>query len=289
MAAPLRTLLSETFILLKERFVVFMTGVVIFGVLFGGLNILLLPPSRTGQSDLFAQAITKIWRAGELQIGKRGEPNSLEQRLAAWEQDTKRVQDQQKGDAQMTAIHLYGSLWTTVLLWSIASWLLFFVAMTFYCMATLFSGTLSETVSKTVEWGLPFLRLQIWVYLRTFAWMPFVGSIIALVLGPRFIASQVIFVRGKKGALDSAQESFARTAGYWGKITGNLFVAGILGACVLLPLLILIATVSSPVVAILFGITLHLFIAYMVVFTTMLALSIAPATEHIKQPRARPR
>ena len=74
---------------------------------------------------------------------------------------------------------------------------------------------------------LPLLGVWLWSFIRSFAWIPVIGIIFAIVLGPRFVLSCVILVKEKKGVLESVSLSYARSRGYWGKIFGNCFVAAL--------------------------------------------------------------
>jgi hypothetical protein len=80
---------------------------------------------------------------------------------------------------------------------------------------------------KTPSLFFPLLGLWIWIFLRSFAWIPVLGLIPAIILGPRFALSPVIMLKEKSGITESVRRSYSRTKGYWGKIFGNIFVAGV--------------------------------------------------------------
>lgn len=133
------------------------------------------------------------------------------------------------------------------------------------------------TATAAVKSFFPLLGLMIWIFIRTFAWIPFVGIVTAIILGPRFALAPVIMLQEKKGIMDSASSSYARTMGYWGKIFGNTFVAGL---C-LIPLMIVVAMVAGLVGFILplGGLWVkesgkYLAVAFSVVFSVRLALTI---------------
>lgn len=91
-----------------------------------------------------------------------------------------------------------------------------------------------SALQKTPGLILPLLGLWIWTFLRTFAWIPIIGLVFAIIIGPRLIAAQVILLREGKGVIESTKLSYERTRGYWGKIFGNLLVMALLLWVVLL-------------------------------------------------------
>jgi hypothetical protein len=79
-----------------------------------------------------------------------------------------------------------------------------------------------EILSGVPRLVLPLAGVWIWAFLRSFAWIPIIGIIPAVILGPRFVLAPVILVREGKGVRACVQESSVRTRGYWGKVFGNL-------------------------------------------------------------------
>ncbi len=121
------------------------------------------------------------------------------------------------------------------------------------------------------------LGLWIWMFIRSFAWIPLLGLIPAIIFGPRFILAPVILVKEKKGIMESVSVSYERTSGYWGKIVGNCIVAGL---CVAFTGLVagMVAGIVSMIVPIA-GIWLQELIkvalsVYMVVFGVHLATTL---------------
>ena len=95
-----------------------------------------------------------------------------------------------------------------------------------------FQGGLKQ-VPKVI---VPLVGLWIWMFLRSFAWIPFIGIIFAIVIGPRLALAPVILLREKKGIMESTKSSYIRSNGYWGKIIGNAIVAGL---CVWLAMMVI--------------------------------------------------
>jgi hypothetical protein len=74
---------------------------------------------------------------------------------------------------------------------------------------------------------LPLVGLSLWIIIRSFVWVPFIGPILGVVLLPRLLCAPVVLVDEHKGVLESAKLSYERTRGYWGKIFGNMVVAAV--------------------------------------------------------------
>lgn len=112
-----------------------------------------------------------------------------------------------------------------------------------------------STLRKALALILPFLWLSIWIFIRSFIWIPLAillgGPIILSLLGatgvvsillffavvailflffyhlPRLQFGQVLLIKEGKKARQCVEESFLRTQGYWGKIVGNQLLLGI--------------------------------------------------------------
>ncbi len=123
----------------------------------------------------------------------------------------------------------------------------------------------------------PLLGVWIWSFLRSFAWIPIIGLIPAIILGPRFVLAPVILATEGKGVFESVSMSYARTRGYWGKIVGNAIVAAL---CILLAMIVvgIVAGILEFIIPLLGfwlkSIAKYATTAFMVVFLTKLSLSI---------------
>lgn len=124
---------------------------------------------------------------------------------------------------------------------------------------------------------LPVLGVWIWAFLRSFAWIPIVGWVVAIIIGPRFALSSVILVQERKGVMESVRSSYARTNGYWGKIVGNMIVMAL---CVMLASLVfgivtsIIGSLSVWTAQWLGSVAQYVFMAFGIVFMVQLALTI---------------
>ena len=102
------------------------------------------------------------------------------------------------------------------------------ISSTFYfVLAIEGSQDFMATLSKVPSLIFPMLGVGIWSFLRSFAWIPVLGIIPAIIIGPRLIMSSVILVQEKKGVFECVSLSYARSKGYWGKIVGNSIVSAL--------------------------------------------------------------
>ncbi len=77
---------------------------------------------------------------------------------------------------------------------------------------------------------MPLTLLWIWMMIRSFVWIPFIGWIIALVIGPRFVAAPIFLIEEKKGITESVRLSLKATTGAWWRIVLPCVIAGVVGA-----------------------------------------------------------
>ena len=116
---------------------------------------------------------------------------------------------------------------------------------------------------------LPMIGLVIWVNLRSFVWIPFVGLFTGLYYMPRFAFSGVILVRDKKGILESANLSMEAAKGHWLRIV--LYSIGLLIVMVLVSLIAaLLADFVGPFALFLMNIIGQLELIFAVVFIVFL-------------------
>ena len=124
---------------------------------------------------------------------------------------------------------------------------------------------------------LPIIGISLWSFLRSFSWIPFIGFIPGIIIGPRLIFAGVIFIKEQKGVIESVKLSYDRTSGYWGKIVGNMILM-MLCLCVAgLLLMIAVGIVGMIVpmfVGVITGALSYLYTAFAAIFTTQLALTV---------------
>ncbi len=272
MTESLGVLLTGSWNVMTRKWKPILLGAALFAALMGGAQLLLVEAAVSGRlGDRMGDAermeeLSKRMEAGDpaaLQemmeeigvIGKDGELN----------EDA--VEDVAKG-YMADVLPAVGGVAVVLVLISL-------IAGTYYMIFAVdpklsFQGALTR-VPKVI---VPLVGLWIWMFLRSFAWIPFIGVIFAIVIGPRLSCAPVILLREKKGILESTKSSYIRTNGYWGKIIGNAIVAGL---CVWLVLVIVgMATsfLSDISLALgLFGIALVQMVgsAYLTVFLVKLS------------------
>lgn len=75
---------------------------------------------------------------------------------------------------------------------------------------------------------IPLVLLWLWLVLRSFVWIPFIGWVIGIVLIPRFVASPIYLLEHNKGVTESVRESMRVTTGAWLRIVLPCLTAAIL-------------------------------------------------------------
>jgi hypothetical protein len=124
---------------------------------------------------------------------------------------------------------------------------------------------------------LPMFGVWIWGFLRSFAWIPVLGVIFAIIIGPRLIMSSVILVKEKKGVRESVKLSYKRSRGYWRKIVGNCVVAILVSLLAMLVLSIGVgfsAQVSGALAGLIGAILQGMVTAYGTIFIVRLSNTI---------------
>lgn len=113
------------------------------------------------------------------------------------------------------------------------------------------SLTVEKALRKTGQVYLPMIGLTLWIALRSFIWIPFIGIITGIIFLPRLAFAPILYLtEQQKGVLAASSESYAKTSGHWGKIFGNLFLFGLIVAVVLMLLGIvtsILGSVLSPI------------------------------------------
>ncbi len=84
--------------------------------------------------------------------------------------------------------------------------------------------------------------------------------LLTIIKGPRFVLAQIIRVQEQVSAREAVRLSYRRTAGYWGKIVGNMLLIGlIIFGCALAGMIVavIVSIFSSPYVALVVPIILQ--------------------------------
>lgn len=120
----------------------------------------------------------------------------------------------------------------------------------------------------------PLIGIYIWTFLRSFVWIPVVGPIFGLVIGPRLMLAPVVYLREGTGIMESVSVSYQRSRGYWWKIVGNALLAGFCIGIVMVVTSIVLATLLGmvpPVSAYVFVVVPQIAIAFGTVFYALLS------------------
>ena len=112
---------------------------------------------------------------------------------------------------------------------ALLSILMFFVASTyFYVVFVRPKESISSIVTISLQKVVPMLGLFLWVIIRSYAWVPFLGAIFAFLWLPRYTYAPLYVLRDAKSIRESAKQSFSVTEKQWGRIVGTLIVAMVL-------------------------------------------------------------
>ncbi len=227
---PLGTLINDAIKFTQTHLVVLVVGAVVFGFLTQGVGWWMAGSAGMGMGkDLGA------WQNQMESVGKQME--ALQQKAANGgldEASQKQMEElgKQMAEQSMQGASMMGGVFLSMLPAIGLALLLTIVISLFaksYFLVVAVKGMSdpATALQATVMWLLPLVGLWIWLALRTFIWIPFIGLIIAIILGPRFILAPLYLLEHNKGAMESARMSYAKTKGYWGKIFGNALLFGI--------------------------------------------------------------
>ncbi len=225
--ALLGQLLSETTTYCKTHWKSLLLGAVIFGVLMGIASIALgVQASREVQMGLGQMGIDLEQME---QLGERmeaGDEAALAELEALMRDRFDGMSDDQIAREMMgPSMAMIGRMLPAIGLGVVINFLLMFFAHAYYALVAVEGQDMGNTMKRAKKELLPLTGVSIWSFLRTFAWIPVIGIIPAVILGPRFIAAPLIYLTEGKGVTASVSESYRRTQGYWSKIVGNMIVA----------------------------------------------------------------
>lgn len=187
---------------------------------------------------------------------------------------------QQLGGAQGEAVtgalvSMYKGLLPAIGASMLIMWVISLIASAYFLLIALDEKlTFQAALAKTPGLIIPLFLLSLWIMIRSFIWIPLLGIILAIVLGPRFVCAPVLLVRDRKGVLESASMSYAKTSGYWGKIFGNTFVAAICAMIAVMVLGIVVGLLGMRVSGILMPMVNMLSTAFITIFVVRLSSSI---------------
>jgi hypothetical protein len=272
----LSNLFSESWATFKKTLKPIVIGAVVFGLIMGVAQMSLQSTAERQINDSLGAFGLNAQRMQELQrriaLGDEQAVQEFTQAMQGVQEKKDQLGDDAFAGMMMdTAFSvLAGMTWFVplMLILSIFSFLFFLLLAV--------TGQQDPVVlgKQTATHFLPFLGLSLWVFVRTFIWIPFIGIIIAIIVGPRLALAPVIMLTEKKGVFESASLSYQRSQGYWGKIFGNTFVAGLAVAIVLMMLGIILSMGGPTIGTLLKAVLSMMGVAFNVIFIAKLSQTV---------------
>lgn len=255
MAGPSRlgVLLSETSAYVQAHWRTLLLGAAVFGVLTGvmtsALGAKVSNSVRTGMSEIGID----VDRMQELQERmEAGDESALSELEAMMEEQFGGENDEAMARRMMVpGIAMMKDLLPVFGIATLINAVLMLLAYAYYALVAVEGKDPQSTFNRSTKVLLPLAGVSLWSFVRSFAWIPFLGIIPAIILGPRFIAAPLIYLTEGKGVMTSVSDSYRRTRGYWAKIIGNMIVAALLLliASIVLGMLFGIVLMAAPVSA----------------------------------------
>ncbi len=278
---PLGILVSDTVTFCKTHLAVLVTGAVVFGVLTQGVGLALVGSQAQGwkmQLEGFEDRMERTNPRMEELLVKMQEGELTE----AEEQEFEVMGRQIAADA-MNNMGAIGGAFRAMLpslgLMFLITLLIGLIAKSFFLViAVRRMKDPMKAAQATAGSLVPLIGLWLWLFLRSFLWIPFLGVIIAIIVGPRFVLSPLYLLEEHRGVLDSATKSYHHTRGRWGKIVGNCLAVGIVtGIAAILVTKILMGILGSVLGVFVSAIIGEFVTAIMVVFMIQLARTLMEA------------
>lgn len=164
-------------------------------------------------------------------------------------------------------------------MFTVLSFLLFFAMTQFFVLACstqpMSNGALWK---KSFGMFLPLLGVQVWSYLRTFAWIPYLGVIPYIYFAPRFTFAPVLLMDGTAHIAASVRMSTRLSTGRWWLIVWFLFLLSLCS----LPF-ILLGIIGIAVAVMVLPVAFFLTAASAFLFTAFYAFFLSTWTHAISQ------
>lgn len=272
MTAPLGQLLSDAWSSFRRALLALAIGAVIFGLIAG-----------IGQSFVGQRVLRET---GTLFEGMGFDPQymeDLQQRMQAGDEAAinelagrlEQVGGEQGAAVPGAVFTMYKRLMPVIGASALLLWVISLIASAYFLLVALNDKlSFQQAIARTPGLIIPLFLLSLWVIIRSFIWIPIIGIILAIILGPRFVLAPVILARDHKGVLESASMSYAKTSGFWGKIFGNLLVVGILVMVALMVLGIVLSLFGLTVSGIVMPMVNMLGTAFLTIFVVKLSQTI---------------
>lgn len=270
---PLGGLLNDSVKFTQKKIVPLGIGAIVIGLLLFALQFSLARNVGMRTTGMFQQMGVNVEKMEEVAEKMQAGDEQAAEEMARQVEEAMGKLDKDKAGAMMMGV--FGAALPGIGLSMIVGLLLSVFASTYYAAVALYPTlTVDGAFKKSLGLVFPMVGLWIWVFLRSFMWIPIVGVILGIILGPRFALAPVLLIRDGKGVFDSAKESYAKTAGYWGKIFGNALLVGICAFIAVAVVAMVLSVLGRGVAAMLLPVLHQLALAFMTVFMTKLAVSV---------------
>lgn len=283
--APLGVLLSETFAYCKAHWQSLALGIAVFGVVMGIVSASVAAKAGDtvlrGMDQMGIDADRMDALSDRIEAGDETAMAELEQMLAG---EFDGLNEEQMARKMMGPIGgVIAEMAPVIGVSMLVSWFLSLLALAYYSLVAVEGKDVGGTMARLQKAFLPLFGVNLWAMLRSFIWIPILGLIPAIILGPRFVAAPLIHLVEGKGVTASVSDSYRRTRGYWGKIVGNAIVAMLImvvvSAVVNIVLSLLLASVPMATL-VANQVISQVTMAFMTVFSVRLAHTI------VQHPRA---
>jgi hypothetical protein len=282
---PLGGLLSETFAYCKAHWQPLAVGVVVFGVVTGVVSASLAATAGGAmvqgmdQMGLDTERMQQL--ADRMEQGDETAMDELEGLLA--DEFDGMTDDQVAGRVGGPVAGMMATMVPAIGVSLVITWILSLLAFAYYAIVAVEGKDVNGTLARVKSAFFSLFLVNLWTMLRSFIWIPILGLIPAIILGPRFVAAPLIHLTEGKGVTASVSDSYRRTRGHWAKIVGNVIVAALVAFVVTIVVdmvLGLLLMASPPAMLIAKQIVSQAVAAYMAVFTVRLSHTI------LQHPRA---
>lgn len=223
----LRTIWKTTLRTVREQFWVFFIGVVVSAT----VSNIFLQSAATFLWNFFSES-TLVHSLSAMNIADLSQLSANDP-LAALDQLSAFGPQGIEGQIalQEFTLKLYTEALPVIIFTVLAIAVVWFLGMKYYLIATVKQHSSARAVLKSIAYYIvPELALSIWVLLRSFAWVPLLGPILALIFAPRFTLAGIYLVQDNLGIFTSAKRSFDQTRGHWWFIVRSVYITSIVSS-----------------------------------------------------------
>lgn len=270
------TLLQKTWTTIRGSVKPILIGSLVFGIALTTTESMLTDAATRSVQDRFGAMNTEKMEELSERIESGDEEAFQEMMMELGVVGDSGKIDEEKMEHMATGFMM--SLMPSFGLFAIVMMIISLVATTYFWVLALHESEDALSIAKkTPTLIVPMLGVWVWSFLRSFAWIPFIGIIPAIVLGPRFAFASIILIKEKKGVVESVALSYERTRGYWGKIVGNglLMILCLFVAAIIVEILVRMIGVAVPMSALVLKATVtYIYTAAMTIFIVHLAKTV---------------